>query len=292
MVLGRPSLRSPIPPFLYRKRPFPALNLTKRSLSPTEFRFPATSQATARTPPLLQPSKGPKPLVSEERRGNSFLSSFEFAGLEAVPIRITHLKTRRNDSVGQQRLPDPRLWRYRESLQRRKQRYWGYRKTADKALDSADYGLSLPLYSVVMDSSPAPLRFSAYTWPSLLKAISKAQSALRLPLLETILFDPATSKIHLWVHSDSRGLLNQMDKDSLLKADLLAACMRTILTPAEQDLYVNEVQSLLSSSESMVSRDSAAEVPLQRPQGLLPAAQRRPQKAAPSQCLAPSTPLP
>lgn len=153
LVLGRPSLRSPLPPpFLYRKRPFPALNLTKRSLSPTEFRFPATSQASSRTPPLLQPSKVPaKLLITEDRRGDSFLSSFEFAGLEAVPIRITHLKTRRNDSVdAQQRLvrPDPRLWRYREGLQRRKQRYWGYRKTADKALDSPDYGLSLPLYSL------------------------------------------------------------------------------------------------------------------------------------------------
>lgn len=144
-----------------------------------------------------------------------------------------------------------------------------------------------------MDASPpAPPRFSAYSWPSLLKAISKVQSAIRLPLLETVLFDPATSKIDLWVNSDSRGLLKQMDKGNLLKADLLAACMRTILTPAEQDLYVNEVQSLLTSSESMVSRDSAAEVPLQRPQGLFPAAQRRPQKAASPQRLAPSASLP
>ena len=105
-----------------------------------------------------------------------------------------------------------------------------------------------------MDSSPpAPVRFSAYTWPSLFKAISKAQSTVRLPLLETVLFDPATSKVDLWVASDPRGLLKQVEKGTLLRTDLLAACMRTILTPAEQDLYVNEVQSLLSSSESIVS---------------------------------------
>lgn len=154
LVLGRPSLRSPLPPpSLSRKSPFPTPHLTKRSLSPTEFRFPATSQATSRTPPLLLPPKGPaKLLVSEDRRGNSILSSFEFAGLAALPMRITHLKGRRNDSVDvQQRLvrPDPRLWKYRQGLQRRKQRYWGYRRTADRAPDSPEYGLILPLYSLL-----------------------------------------------------------------------------------------------------------------------------------------------
>lgn len=113
-----------------------------------------------------------------------------------------------------------------------------------------------------MDASPPPVRYSAYSWSSLLKAISKAECALRLPLLETILFDPSTSNIDLWVTSDSRGLLKPIDKVTLLKADLLSACMRTILTASEQDLYASEVQSLISASESMVSRDSAIQVPI------------------------------
>lgn len=155
LVLGRPSIRYPRPPQLpsiSRKRPSHQENWTKRSLSPTEFHFPATSQAAALTPPLLIPPKVPlRLLVTEDRRGNSIPSSFEFAGLDAAPIRITHLKSRRNESLDvQPRLirPDPRLWRYTQGLQRRKQRYWGHRKAADKALDSPEYGLSLPLYSL------------------------------------------------------------------------------------------------------------------------------------------------
>ena len=155
LVLGRPSIRSYRPPKLpsiSRKRPSQQENWTKRSLSPTEFHFPATSQAAALTPPLLIPPKVPlKLLLTEDRRGNSIPSSFEFAGLDAAPIRITHLISRRNESLDvRSRLirPDPRLWRYSQGLQRRKQRYWGCRKRADKALESPKYGLSLPLYSL------------------------------------------------------------------------------------------------------------------------------------------------
>lgn len=113
-----------------------------------------------------------------------------------------------------------------------------------------------------MDASPPPVRYSAYSWSSLIKAISKSECAIRLPLLETILFDPSTSNIDLWLTSDSHGLLKPIDKSTLLKADLLSACMRTILTAAEQNLYASEVQSLINASDSMVSWDSAIQVPI------------------------------
>ena len=111
-------------------------------------------------------------------------------------------------------------------------------------------------------NTSAPVRYAPYSWANLLKALCFADTRLHLPLLETILFDPSTSKVDLWVSTDHRGYIKSIDKQSLLKSDLLTTCLKTILTPAEQDLYASEVQLLISSNDSMVSWDSATQVPV------------------------------
>lgn len=127
------------------RRQMKSLKKPKKSLSPTEFRFPQISRDSLPSPnPYIPPLK-PLSKPFEDHRSNSIFSSFQFAGLESRPSRITHLRTRRTESITpQQRLirPDPRLWKYsKECLQRRKQRYWGYRRTTERGVESPDIGL-------------------------------------------------------------------------------------------------------------------------------------------------------
>ena len=94
-----------------------------------------------------------------------------------------------------------------------------------------------------MDDTPEPIRFAAYNWLFLLKTLSsKQQPPLTLSVLETISFDPSSSLLDFWIYTDPAGLLRRYDRKTLLKSDLLTACLRAILSPGEMDLYHSEVE--------------------------------------------------
>lgn len=107
--------------------------------------------------------------------------------------------------------------------------------------------------SIVMEETPEPVRFAAYNWLYVLKALCD-DSSVRLPVLETIAFDPSSSAIDFWVFSDSAGTLKRHDRKVLLKNELLTACLRAILSPGELDLYRSEVEKC-SASDWMVRKN-------------------------------------
>ena len=97
-------------------------------------------------------------------------------------------------------------------------------------------------------------RFASFSWVSFLEELTgKEQLPIKLTVLETIAFQPATSEVDVWAYTDSTGILRRHDRKTLLKADLLSCCLRSVLTPSELDLYHSEVSSF-SSSDSMVTQ--------------------------------------
>ena len=103
-----------------------------------------------------------------------------------------------------------------------------------------------------MDESLEAGRSAELNWLTILKSLSgKEHANIRIQILETIAFDPATLLLKFWAYSDASGVLRRYEKKSLLWTDIVSACLRAILSPSEIDLYQSEV-ARCSGSELMV----------------------------------------